>query len=101
PNLTDMLQNAGSIQSTEISTTTLNVLGETTTESLHVTTEATIATLTVTGDASFGGNITLEGQLVSRGETPTLATVSPDIEAELAEVKVEGTDTTGTITIIT
>jgi hypothetical protein len=89
----------------------LNVSGPTTLANLTVTGDAniggnltvagsaTIGTLTVTGNAHIAGDILVDGHIITAGGQPTS---QPQVAAGgSATVAVDGTDTTGTITITT
>jgi hypothetical protein len=92
------LQNGGSADFSS-----LNVSGTATINNLSVTTlnatAATIGTLTVTGSAQFAGDITVGGHVITAGGQPTAE--SQAAIGTGASVAVDGTDTTGTITIST
>ncbi len=82
----------------------LNASGTATINDLTVTTfnagTATIGTLSVTGSAEFAGNITVGGHIITAGGQPT-AQAQTAAGGTGADVSVDGTDTTGTITITT
>jgi hypothetical protein len=77
----------------------LNSSGTATIDNLVVTSSATIASLEVTGSAQFDGNITVDGHIITGGNTPT-AQAQPNA-GQNAVVTVSGNDTLGTITITT
>jgi hypothetical protein len=94
PTQADYLQNGGNA-----TLANLNVSGTATINDLTVTGAATIADLTVTGSARFAGDITVGGHIITAGGQPTS---QPQAAAgTAAAVSVDGTDTTGTITITT
>jgi hypothetical protein len=79
--------------------TDLNVSGTATINNLSVTGSATIGTLYVTGSAEFAGDITVGGHIITVGGQPTAQAQAA--AGGSASVLVDGTDTTGTITITT
>jgi hypothetical protein len=98
PTNAQYLQNGGSADFSS-----LNVSGTATINNLTVTTlnatTATIGTLTVTGSAQFSGNITVGGHVITDGGQPT--SEAQTAAGASATVSVDGTDTTGTITVTT
>ncbi|MFI5270811.1 MAG: hypothetical protein ACHQT9_02080, partial [Candidatus Saccharimonadales bacterium] len=70
-----------------------------TVQTLNVTGTATLANLVVSGDAQVNGNITLSGHIITNGAQPTATTQAA--AGTQATVTINGTDTTGTITITT
>jgi hypothetical protein len=66
---------------------------------LSVTSTATIGTLQVTDNATFSGNITIEGHFIAKGEDPTLEVLQN--AGANSEATIDGNDTAGTITIQT
>ena len=60
---------------------------------------ATIGTLTVTSSAEFKSDITIDGHIITAGGQPT--SQAQAAAGGSAYVAVDGTDTTGTITITT
>lgn len=101
----DYIQNGSTATLSSLSVTgtadfaDLNTSGTATINNLTVTGSATIANLTVTGSASFAGNITVGGHIITSGGQPTAQTQGA--VGTGASVAVDGTDTTGTITITT
>ncbi len=77
----------------------LNVSGTATINNLNVTGSATIGTLTVTGNAHIAGDLTIDGHIITAGGQPTAQ--GQGAVGAGAVVAVDGTDTTGTITITT
>jgi len=73
--------------------------------SLNVSGSATLASLAVTGEATFQGNITVNGHIVTGGSAPTataLAAAGTDDQGNVnATCSVSGDATSGTITITT
>ena len=109
PTATDSIQNGGDATLSSLNVTgtadfaDLNVSGTATINNLTVTTlsasTANIGTLTVTGSAHFADDITIDGHIITAGGQPT-AQAQTAIGTG-ASVAVDGTDTTGTITITT
>jgi hypothetical protein len=105
PSPTSYIQNGGNAVLNDLTVggtanlSDLNVSGATTMNDLTVTGSATIANLTVTGSAQFSGNITIGGHIITAGGQPTAQ--NQGAVGTGASVAVDGTDTTGTITINT
>ncbi len=78
---------------------TLGVSGAITAGSLNVSGSATVGSLTVTGSAQFDGDITIGGHVITAGGQPT--SQAQAAAGGSATISVDGTDTTGTITITT
>ncbi|HXE10228.1 MAG TPA: hypothetical protein VN554_02270, partial [Verrucomicrobiae bacterium] len=105
PSQTDYIQDGGNATLSGLTVTgtadfaNLNASGAATLNDLTVTGTATIAELHVTGKAQFDGDISIAGHIITSGGQPTL---QAQIGAgSAASVSVDGTDSTGTITVTT
>jgi hypothetical protein len=105
PTSGDYLQNGGNATLASLNVTgtaefsNLNTSGTATITDLMVTGSASIGTLTVTGNAHFAGDISVDGHIITAGGQPTGQVLGAASTG--ASVTVDGTDTTGTITITT
>lgn len=110
PTDAQVIQNGGSATLSSLNVTgtaqfaNLNASGMATINNLTVTgnanlAAATIGTLSVTSSAQFAGDITVGGHIITSGGEPT--SQAQAAAGGAASVAVDGTDTTGTITITT
>ncbi len=86
----------------------VNISGTTTLNNLTVTGSATIASLTVIGTAEFQGDVTVDGHIITGGQTPTAAAMVAAGAQQVQGVTqnegtctVSGNDTSGTIRLTT
>ncbi|MEX1059369.1 MAG: hypothetical protein WEC17_02980, partial [Candidatus Saccharimonadales bacterium] len=62
---------------------------------------AKITNLEVTGNATFKGNIVVEGHFVTAGKSPQTEVLAANTSANRPQITISGNDTAGSITITT